>query len=448
MEHNKNKREYAFLSTILLVAILFSFYPHLNYPYPLHRDEWDRITLANAVIHEKSTVFPDPFLGERVFDSHLEIGFILLLAEIKLTSGLSWESIFRYFPVLISALITLSVYILARRLGYGLHAAFFASLIPTSVRLLGPAFFVPVSLALTFLPLSIYLLLFYKSAKGRAVFSIFLCFLLYEHPPTGVALLLISAIYIIKEKEPKIIPWILAAVILSIPQFLPFIESKGEEVLIFKTFVHFSDLFTEYGLLPSLLFVVGSFLLLKKNERDVIFVYSAAVLLILNFLYRRLEWTFLIMPERNYLYLMLLMSLPAGFALAKVKNPGLSVLLILATFILAFQNLISTPFYHIIDEREYDDFLWIKENLEGRALIDPWKAIAFTALAEKPVYSTISLGPNPKAEERNRAIARFFENACNDTEFLRKNNISIVYSYVNCKNPDLEKIKDRIYVLR
>lgn len=447
MGHN-HIREYTFLSAILVVAIIFSLYPHINYSYPLHRDEWDRITLANAVINAQSTTFVDPFLGEKIIHNNLEIGFILLLTQLKLISGLNWNIIFRYLPVLVSLLITLSVYILTRRLGYGLQAAFFASMIPTSVRLLGPALFVPVSLGLIFLPLSLYILFFHKGVKGRVVYSIFVCFLLYEHPPTGVALLLISAIYMLKEKEPELIPWMVAAIIFTIPQFIPLIESRGTEAVVFKSFVYFSDLFAEYGVPASLLFVAGSFLLLKRNKKDVVFVYSALLFLSLNLLYRRIDLSFLIMPARNYLYLMLFMGLPAGFALSRVKKQYLVAMLVLAIVVLGFYNLSITPYYHIVNEREYNDFHWIGNNLEGRAIINPWEAIAFTAIAEKPVYSRISAGPNQMTEKRNRAIAKFFENACNNTEFLRKNNISIVYSYVKCKNPDLKMIKNRIYVLR
>jgi len=448
MEHNKNNKEYIFLSAIILIAIIFSIYPRLDYSFPLHRDEWDRITLANAIIKEKSIVFTDPFLGEKIFNSHLEIGFILLLAEIKLISNLSWENIFRIYPVFISSLITLATYILTRKSGYGLQAAFFSSMIPTSVRLLGPAFFVPVSLGLIYIPLSIFLLFFYKSTMSRVGFTIFLCFLLYEHPPTGVTLILISSIYILKEKEAEIIPWIITAIILSIPQLINYIEIRGREAIVFKTFVYFSNIISEYGLLPSLLFVIGSYLILKNRDKDVIFVYSTILLLFINFIYRQFEWTFLIMPERNYLYLMFIMSIPAGYALSRIKNRHILLILVVATFILAFQHHLNTQYYHIIDEKEYNDFIWIKNNLEGKAIIDPWKAIAFTALAEKPVYSTISLGPNPNAEKRNKEITKFFKLSCNNTDFLLKNNISIVYSHEGCKNPDLKKVRDRIYILK
>ena len=48
-------------------------------------------------------------------------------------------------------------------------------------------------------------------------------------------------------------------------------------------------------------------------------------------------------------------------------------------------------FYHIIDEKDYNAFKWIKENtnISSIAVLDPWKANAFTPIAERQVYSRV-----------------------------------------------------------
>lgn len=454
-------REYLILSGILLVSIFFAFYPHMDYSHPLHRDEWDRITLANAVMDAESTTFTDPFLGEGTRHSHLEIGFILFTAGIKYLTGLSWDSIYRLFPVLVTALITLSVYILANRFGYGLYSAFFAAIIPTSVRILGPALFVPVSLGLVFLALGLFLLLNFKGRPAIIAYTIFLLFLLYEHPPTAMVLLTVSVVYILRERDMRPLPWTVLAVAFSLPQFIPRIVEQGAGAVEFSTFVYFSYLFNEFGILSTVFFVVGAFFLFQRNRLDVVLVYSTIVLLVLNLIYRYYDYTLFIMPERNYLYLMLLMAVIAGAGLyemgvlvtripvKKTVKAGqlVVVLVVVASFVPSYQSLTSTPFYHVVNEEEYRDFQWIGKNYEGRAVLNPWKAMAFTAVAENPVYSTISMGPNPIAQKRNREIASFFRGQCSNTSFLRQNNVSIVYSPVECNSTDLEKVAPSTYIL-
>lgn len=443
------------LIIILAIGAFFAYLPHMGYDYPLHRDEWDRLTIAKAYIREGKTEIIDPFIGERAMKNYLEVGFVLWLIALKLTSGLSWLFIFKYFPIFVTCLLILFTYILCNRLGYGLEAAFLVSLIPTSVRILGPAFLVPVALCMTFIPLCLFILFNFNEKSKFLVYSFFLVFLLYSHPPTAVATIIFSGIFILLEKKYEVLPYIFLAILISLPQYINIILEKGLEATVFSTFVRFSYIFKEYGFLPTFFFVMGSYFVLKKWDRNVVFVFCAIVLLFINFIFRRFHETFLIVPERNYLYLMIIMAIVGGYALkeriwktSKQKEIFLIVLILLAFTEAAIKHY-EEPYYHIINDKEYQDFLWVKENIkDGKAIIDPWKAAAFTAVAEKYVYTTISLGPREPGPSRNKEVIIFFENNCSNTDFLKNNRISIIYSYVECENPELKKLRSRIYIAR
>ncbi|KKK96462.1 hypothetical protein LCGC14_2662550, partial [marine sediment metagenome] len=77
-----------------------------------------------------------------------------------------------------------------------------------------------------------------------------------------------------------------------------------------------------------------------------------------------------------------------------------------------------------IDREDYQAFVWIKENVNedyGKAIVDPWKATAFTAITGKNIHTRIHMAPTPKD---NEAYA-FIKSGSGNTTFLRENGISI-----------------------
>ena len=107
----------------------------------------------------------------------------------------------------------------------------------------------------------------------------------------------------------------------------------------------------------------------------------------------------------------------------------------------------DTPYYHMIDEEDYEAFVWIKDNV-GKgysiAILYPWKATAFTAITGKNIYSRIHNYPT----ERDKKAKAFLDDGCTDTNFLRKNGVSIVYSQKECDNPDLVEVRENVYLLK
>jgi len=115
----------------------------------------------------------------------------------KSISGISWLTIFRYFPGIIFIITVLSVYILAQREGFGVEAAFFTCLIPTTVGILGPGFMVPVSIGLLFTPLVLFIAFDYRSIWSYLLIFILICFLLAIHAPSAICPIIVLVPYIL-----------------------------------------------------------------------------------------------------------------------------------------------------------------------------------------------------------------------------------------------------------
>ena len=177
------KPDFLMLLPLLGLAFYIAYIPHISYPYPLHVDEWVHLAYSKAMIQSGSTTFIDPFYGQSIVElgSNLEAGFHLFLGAFQAVSGISWMDIFRYFPGIIFIITVLSVYILARREGFGWEAAFFTCLIPTTVGILGPAFLVPVSIGLLFTPLILFIAFNVSSIWHYLLIFIITCFLLSIH---------------------------------------------------------------------------------------------------------------------------------------------------------------------------------------------------------------------------------------------------------------------------
>jgi len=165
--------------------------------------------------------------------------------------------------------------------------------------------------------------------------------------------------------------------------------------------------------------------------------------------------------------MMLMMSIVAGaglMSLRKLELPGtadirlkrplmtqaigmfLGLILVGVTLAIAIPDHQNTPYYHMIDKQDYDAFVWIRDNVHGsyqKAILDPWKATAFTAITGKKVFTRIHAFP----VSRDNEAYKFLENGSRDSAFLKENDISIVYSRLPCYNPDLIELRENVYLL-
>ncbi len=473
------KSDYLKLILILALALYLAFIPHLNYLYPVHVDEWVHLALSKAMLGAHDTTFTAPFFGQSTMSvsSNLEVGFHLFWAVFQSISGISWLTIFRYFPSIIFVITVLSVYVLAQRQGFGWQAALFTCLIPTTVGIMGPAFLVPVAMGLLFIPLSLFITFNFRTAWSYLVLFIFTGFLLSVHPPTAVGLAIVLAPHVLLNLKGEfkhslgvmlaltipflVIPWIFGMLLPTARWLFNLVPLMA--------YVDIPRVIHTYGYLPILFCLLGTFLLaVRGNRRDYSLVLGLLTMLLMLATFFTFHYGVQIMYQRGLMYMMLLMSIVAGAGLMAVKNLRLPekislrfrappitqnlgnilcLLLIALTLAICIPGRQDTPYYHMIDKEDYEAFIWVKDNVNEdyeKAILNPWKATAFAATAEKYVYTRIHAYP----KDSDGKAYEFLEGGCEDTSFLRANGISIVYTRGECKNPDLVQVREYVYLLK
>ncbi|MEM5829573.1 MAG: glycosyltransferase family 39 protein [Candidatus Aenigmatarchaeota archaeon] len=459
-------KEIACLIFILFLASFLTFYPHLNYPYPLHVDEWFHISVAKMIASNQKI---DWYSG-KPFELGLERGWHLTLAFIQKFFNLSVKQ-WVFLPILFHFLSILSVFYFTSKI-FGkkeaLISALLIALVPSNVTIGGPVFLVPINLSLIFIPLALLFAFELTNLKPiynhLALFAI-TTFILYTHPPTAMVLLTILGFYLLlnlknKQKAKEILSVLIASILFSLPNYIPEIQTKGIKAVQFNFWFYLREIPSLYGFLPTGSFILGFYFLAKTKSKEIWALLLTSLTLTLNiFLFVRLNLNWLIPYQRTYIPLFLLMSIIASFGYTKLlkmekpfKNFGSALLLIslVATSFLAIERNLKTPYYYLIDDEDYENFLWIKENTreDTIVLLDPWKARAFATIAERRVYSVMPFGPDEKYLELVDNAYKFFKQNCTNTSFLVENNISLVYSPVKCQNENLVNLKGNIYFFK
>ena len=473
LERTKNlkKKETIWLIPILILACLLTFYPHLNYPYLLHVDEWFHVAQAKQVVLGSDINW---YTGE-TFALGMERAWHTFLASIYFLfkpSIAQWS----YLPTILHTLAVLSVYYFVSKLyskKEALISALLIALIPSNVTMGGPVFLIPINLSLIFIPLA--LLFAFRLTKIKTVYNYLLLFaittfLLYAHPPTAVALLTILGFYFLlnifsknnecRQKAKFLFTATLFSIIISLPNYIPEIQKRGLESVTFDFWVHLQGIPVIYGILPTIFFIIGFYFFTKTEKKETWCLLPTSIVLVLNvFLFTRSGSSYIMPYQRTHIPLFLLMSIIASHGYMKLleirkQNKKLGVILmvicLIATTGIAIERNVNTSYYHLIDNKDYESFLWIEENSPPNATIlsDPWKARALAPVAERRVYAVMPFGPVEEQMELVINANNFFAENCTNTTFLIENNIAVVYTTGNCQNQDLIQVKENIYFLK
>ena len=475
------RSDYLKLVPILALGFYLAFLPHMDFPYPVHIDEWVHLAHFNALTQANSVSYPDPFLGQTTvgLSSNLEAGFHAFWSVFHSISGLSWLTIFKYFPSVVFMVTILSVYILARREGFGWEAALFTCLIPTTVGILGPGFLVPVAMGLIFIPLSLFLVFNFRNAWSYLALLIFTSFLLAMHAATAVGLVLILAGYILVNLTGNFKHSLCIMLALAVPFLVPFpwifdmLLPAAKSLLSPHpaplAYIDIPRIMHTYGYLPFSLCLLGALLIvIKGGNKNYGLVLGLLALTAMLAAFYTWHYGIRIMYTRGLMYMMVMMSIVAGAGLMMVKGFGLPdrfshwlgmpliwqnvgrficVALVGLTLTTAIPERQDTPYYYMINTGDYEAFVWIRDNVDEsyeRAILDPWKATAFAAITGKHVYTRIHMAPMDIDQE----VRAFLKEGCTDTALLRQNDISIIYAPSGCNNPDLVKVSDHVYLLK
>ncbi|MFC1962379.1 hypothetical protein ACFLWB_00015 [Chloroflexota bacterium] len=470
------------LIPILALAFYIAFIPHRSYPYLVHIDEWIHMAYSEAILQAQDTTYTEPFTGRGTKNivTNLELSFQLFWGIFHQISGLSWIAIFRYFPSIIFMITVLSAFVFGRREGFGWEAALFTCLIPTGVGIMGPAFLVPVAMGLLFIPLSLFIIFNFRTWQSYLVIFAFISFVIAIHPPSALLLILILSPFILLNLKDNLKLSLGLALALAFPFLvtLPWIARSGAVKNVINSiftpqplpqFIDLPWITRDYGYLPILFALLGTFLLsMKGGKKNYGLILGLLALLLMLTTFYAFHYGSDIMYLRGLPFMMLMTGLVASAGLMgirrlepltmlgiKIKAPliaqivGISLSLALVGFTLsiAIPNRQSRPYYHMIEQEDYEAFIWIRENIDEsyyKAILDPWKATAFTAVTSKYVYTRTHVAPTTT----DTGTLEFLSDGCTDTDFLRKNDISIVYSPEACNNPDLAEVRENIYLLK
>ncbi|MGQ9571942.1 MAG: hypothetical protein ACUVV3_01965 [Dehalococcoidia bacterium] len=485
------------LGIIMGFAFYTSMIPRLDYSYPLHEDEWTHFAEARTIATEGAIPFFDPVTGEDRSDPvteetrsspHFEVGYHLFLAEFQLLTGLPWLAIFRYLPSSVFALTVFSAFIFGNRRGFGLEAALFASLVPTTVRFLGPAFAVPVALGLFFIPLVLFLVSNFWASKGLPVLlMLLLSFLFIAHAPTALFACLIIAVYgIFQTLRPALcrrtitaralahLGTVLVAILLSSLPLLAYnnwlVGEAAAESLPQYLLVAPGGLIPRLGYIPYPLFVLGLTLLAIGGRRtDRALLVTTVLVAAYAFLHYQLGVGNAALYSRSILYLSLLVLLVAGLATARVRRwlatglrrrwagaaswagVALVVLVVMLPSVgLALQSRYEERYYHRIGDTQYEDFVWVRDHLcrgYERALTDPKFGRPFAAITGRYAYAAIPTTAAPVRPAEVDEARLVLREGVPDADWLRERDLSIVYSTKRVENAGLVQVHDRVYVL-
>ena len=226
------------------------------------------------------------------------------------------------------------------------------------------------------------------------------------------------------------------------------------------------------GYVPYPLFVLGLVLLARSGRRtDRALLVTTVLVSAYAFVHYEYGLGNAALYSRSILYLSLLLLLIAGLAaawarrwLAQQLSPrwaraavasfaaaGLVLgAVMLPSLALNVDARYDETFYHRIGETQYDDFVWVRDNLcsgYGRALTDPKFGRPFAAISGRYAYAAIPATAAPVRPPRLDEARLVLEEDVPDADWLREHGVSIVYKTGDVESPELVKVHERVYVL-
>lgn len=477
--------EVAGVAAILLLSFWVGMGHHWDYKYPLHADEWAGLGFAQSTLDAGRLQYPNPYRDKEV-NYNPEMGFHLLLGFLKATTDLSWLGLYRIAPGIVLALLAFLVYAFGRRDGFGWAAALFVLLIPTSIRTLGPAFLVPVSAAMLFIPVT--LIVVHRMEAGGRGQSLWLLLVLvggtlFVHPPTEAVVTALAASYLaalvvgaialrhygtamnlvvavgIRMLIPAVVlgMWLPADTALTVERSV-----SGDPLSISSLLGSNTGFFGAFGVLGVALFLGGAFAFVWDRRYGLLTYVLPAItgvlLWFLLFVYPRYQVGPSIVYERGWLYLGLFMAVFAGYGVAyyfrsvpaltrgaaavvpRLSSGWMRVLLLgagigvvtaaIATSLLGEERSEYASYYRMIDDRTYADFTWIGQHTvpgHNVVVMEPSLARSYPPVAGSGsrVWRTILA---PRSQRWATQVHEILVSGDVETSWLRARGVSVLYT--------------------
>jgi hypothetical protein len=495
---------------ILLVSFWAGMSPHWDYLYPLHVDEWFAIGYTQSTLEAGRLAYPNPYNPWDI-SFHPEMGFHLLLGFLETVTGLSWMSLYRIAPGVLLALLAFLTYAFGHCSGFGWAAALFVPLIPTSIRTLGPAFVVPVSAAMLFIPVTLLILhTIEEKSQGKSLWLLLVLIggTIFVHPPTEVAITALAVLYLagfvlaalVQKRYGEGVSLLVAiGVRIMIPVvilglWLPKLtntvleqSASGDSRLTAALGMH-SGFLQAFGIVAVAVSILGIFLFITRGNGVLSHMLPLFTLLLLAFLVfffpvYRFGPEFLY--ERGWLYLGFLMAIFAGYGVAfyfrsiptiaqamffRLRSPSRGwltvtlwsagvavVVLALTTGLVANEKRQTYPqYYHVINDSIFADFRWMGQHTAPEQMVamgEPSLGWAYPPVAGPgaEVYRAVSSPGTNKRANKARVMVASGEA---DVPWLQKSGVSVFYTcrpriFVceDLENDDLFKVRRGVYLV-
>jgi len=90
------RSDYLKIVPVFVLTFYIVFIPHIDYPYPLHVDEWVHLVRSTAMLESGSITIAEPLLGRAPLSlsDYLEAGFQLFWTVFQSVRGIFWMDIF------------------------------------------------------------------------------------------------------------------------------------------------------------------------------------------------------------------------------------------------------------------------------------------------------------------------------------------------------------------
>ncbi len=483
MRVSKHKKSYrsttkvtiALLLLILCLAAVLAYYPHINYAFPLSSNEWYNIAIAQNIAETHAIPRTSIYVAGGP-SSDTEVGYHIFLAIIYLLFKPSITQ-WMYLPTILQIFAILSVFFFVYKLfgrNEALVAALLIGLLPTAIDLGGPAFLIPENIGLILIPIA--LVFAFRLTKIKPMYNYIGMFLtsvllLYLNATAAIVLIIILAVYALlilfpgsvedRSRATYILLFIFLAALIAIPNYLSYLQSKGTSPLSFTSQNFIQPVVLTYGVLQTIFFIIGALLLFKNRNKEVLCVLIATIIVagikIISVSFNNSSLASLL--QDTYVPVFLFISIIASVGYSWLLNmdevvrrlgTGMFIIAIVITCFISIKNDVTTPYYHLISEKDYQNFLYIKENFNNNttAIMNPYVAIAFTPITEMHVYSV----QPPQLQYPYSVLLIntkvFFESDCSNIKFLQNNNIQIIYTNGTCMNGNITNIYNNTYALK
>lgn len=470
------------LVAVALAGVAFAaFLPHWDplsgqaNEYPVHLDEYIHWGYAKGIATDGTLAFRDPFSGSApTADAPAvnERGFHAFLAAFVGLTGLDWVALFVYGPVVVAVFLALCAYALARRWGGGIYAIVLVATIPTTLRFLGPGFFVPIAFAL---PLFVLGLLALVSRPDAPWLALAIAAALW--PIHAMAALILTAIlgawglaYL--RTSPLRAGLITACALLGFVLAAPVYAAHLDAGVATPSLSSSVATVRMYGWIPLVAAALGITALAASPRReDRTFAYAvggATLALVVVLVVRaRFDLEVFQLYDRSVLMVETLAALLGGTGLGILArrarrlragralrwNPGATLAhvaigaLLVGNLVASVQAQAEDPEYVVLTPRQYEQIQLAGAQfpgVAGRAVVDGLHGLAFSDLTGRPTLFPVdpsSQGPPP-------IIREFFENGANDTALLVETRTILVVTDRPVLNEDLVAVGKGVYVLR